>query len=309
MADYSIAESARQINSIVSKQFNKPRQYISKQLARNILLRTEFNYELHNTTTPTVINVMLDEKYVKLQREDSKSIMIKSAVIYVGISKVSKGRTKLVNKRVFIDIDKFSDKFYDILLNTYNTDEIDRINVVGDGAKWIKGVGNDLKSSEFCVKQYLDLFLFRKALHNITKDNNIKDMCESYILNAKKQFLIELLNVIEIETDLDLKSKEYIINNYGRIKRVLKDKIRCSMEGHISHNLASLYASRLRNHKISTQKKLIKLREARLNNIDTENELLRSRKLKPNEVNIDYSSFDNIYKDTYTIPKKLKIIN
>lgn len=309
IADYSIAESARQINNIVSKNFDKPRQFISRQLARSILLRTDFDYEVVKVSTPKTINIMLDEKYVKLQREDNNSVMVKSAVIYESIKKVSKGRTKLTGKRVFIDIDKFSDKFYDFLFNTYDIDEIEQINIVGDGANWIKGVGSDLRSRDYKVNQYLDLFHFRKALHNVTKDENIKSICESYIVNSRKQFTVDLLDAIEITTKSGLKGKEYILNNHARIKRMFKDKIRCSMEGHISHNLASIYASRPRGYKISTLMKLIKLREARLNGVDITKELLKSRNDNPNQINIDYSLFDNQCKDTYSVPQKLKMLS
>ncbi len=312
MAHHSMAEAARQINSICSNSFDKPVNFISRQLARNIMLRTNFDYTLPKVITPKSITVMLDEKFVKLQKKSStgsKSIMVKSAVIYDGIKKVSKGRTKLINKRVFIAIDRFRDNFYDFLCSTYDISKIERINVIGDGASWIKSVGKDLKSTDYEVRQYLDLFHFRKALHHVVKDDKLKDICEDYIVNNKRNFVNDLFNAIDIKTTIGLRSKDYILTNFNRIKATFDDKISCSMEGHISHNLASLYSARPRGYSKRSLSKLIKLREAYLNGVDVADNILSNRASKPNQVNIDYSIFDDREKDTYTVRQDLKMIN
>lgn len=312
MANYSMAEAARQINAIVSKSFDKPKNYVSRQLARNIMLRCDFDYDAPKIHTSDTITIMLDEKYVKLQRpssSDTKSVMIKSAVIYDGIKRIAKSRTKLVNKRVFIGIDNFKNNLYDFICTSYDIDKIKRINVIGDGAKWIKAVGDDLRSTDYKVKQYIDLFHFRKALHNITKDDEIKLICEDYIKNLVKKNTVNLFDVLEINTKIGLESKEYIINNFSRIKSTLKDKISCSMEGHISHNLASLYASRPRGYSVRSLNILIKLREAHLNGVDIAKEMLKKKNTSTNRINIDYSSFDNLHKDTYSLPQHLKMIH
>ncbi len=241
--------------------------------------------------------------------------MVKSAVIYERITKVSSKRTKLVNKRVFNAIDNFKEEFYNFLCSTYDIDQINTINVIGDGASWIKGVGDDLRSPDYKVKQYLDLFHFtcdlqvRKALHHVTKDDRIKEVCEEYIKCSIKKNTTELFEALEITTEIGLKSKEYILNNFRRIKATLKHEIKCSMEGHISHNLASLYASRPRGYSKITLSKLIKLREAHINGVNIVNEIMKQRTRNKNLTNIDYSIFDNLYKDTYSLPQSLKMIS
>ncbi len=312
MAKYSMAESARQINAIVSKSFNRPVNFVSRQLARSILLRTDFNFEYQQVETPDVITIMLDEKYVKLQQPSSdgtKSIMVKSAVIYEDIVRVHKNRTRLKNKRVFIDIDSFNNKLYDFITKTYNLDKIKRINIIGDGASWIKSVGKEFKSEDYETHQYLDLFHFRKALHHVVKNGDIKSICESYIKYSSKRNVKELLLALNVNTEIGIRSSEYILNNYSRIKATLNEKIKCSMEGHISHNLASMYASRPKGYSKRSLIKLVKLREAYINGVDIARELMKQYSKNINYTNIDYSDFDKYYQDTYKLPQGLKMIH
>ncbi len=61
MAEYSMAEAARQVNALVSKSFDNHVDFVSRQLARSILLRTEFEYDVPRIDTPKVITIMLDD--------------------------------------------------------------------------------------------------------------------------------------------------------------------------------------------------------------------------------------------------------
>ncbi len=80
MASYSIAESARQINEKIYKDSLNIIPYISRQKARNILLRTDVSTVYSKLRTPETITVMLDEKWVSLQREEQAKEMVKTAV-------------------------------------------------------------------------------------------------------------------------------------------------------------------------------------------------------------------------------------
>ncbi len=72
------------------------------------------------------------------------------------------------------------------------------------------------------------------------------------------------------------------------------------MEGHVSHNLASLYSSRPRGYRKYTLHKLIKLREMKLNGIKVYDNLLKSKSINTNMTQLDYSMFDKEYKTTYS---------
>lgn len=293
MAEYSMAESARQINARVSKYANTPTPFISRQLARNIMLRTDFDVSYSNKETPNSITIMADEKWVSLQRELQNKLMVKSAVIYETIEQVSKGRTRLVNKSVLIDTDNINEKLYAFVNSIYDLSKVKRINIIGDGAPWIKGLRNYFISKDYKTYTYIDLFHYEKAVWNICKSDEFKDTMRDYILNSKgKKDFSNLVNDLAPKTKLGKESLQYIINNYSDIKRVLTDKIKCSMEGHISHNLASLYASRPRGYRVNTLTKLIKLREAKLNGVDIAKTILSSTTKHNNRTKLDMSIFD-----------------
>lgn len=66
--------------------------------------------------------------------------MAKSIVIFDGYNKNGKRRS-LKNKKVFASPTKnIIAESLDYINNVYNTDKIKRVFVMGDGAKWIKGL-------------------------------------------------------------------------------------------------------------------------------------------------------------------------
>ena len=58
----------------------------------------------------------------------------------------------------------------------------------------------------------------------------------------------------------------YILNNWKSIQNLFKNNLKCPMESQISHNLASLFASRPKGYSLKSLNKLINLRMLFKNN-------------------------------------------
>ena len=123
---------------------NKDNWAIPRQTIKNMVVRANkenFIEELKELDTPNSIFVMADEKWVSNQREESKSTMIKSIVIYDDKKRVSKGRNVLINKHTISKIGSASDIWQDALSYidyVYDEDKLKNLYILGDGAPWIK---------------------------------------------------------------------------------------------------------------------------------------------------------------------------
>lgn len=303
VATTSMAGAARNISRLINKHPNDLNINISRQTVRNIVLSSNFNCEHNDVDTPEVLNIMLDEKWLPLQRENQSKVMCKCAVIYEDRKQISKSRTKLINKTVVMSIDKFNDKLLDVLHSKYDMDKVKTINIVGDGANWIKYMPISLKSNNYTINSYLDKFHFNKTINAVARDTEIRKLLIHYVITNDKILLNDTINSI-IEHTPNRKEKlteylQYLNNNFKNIHNTYKLNIPCSMEGHISHNIASHLARNPKGYKINTLHKLITLREAKLNNTDIITQSLKETKSKSIKYNFDFSMFES--KDTYAI--------
>ncbi len=307
----SMAESGRNIARLINRNVNDVNINISRQTVRNIVLKNDFDYIHKETTTPNVVNIMLDEKWVPLQRENQSKLMCKCAVIYEDRRRLSKNRTELLGKTVVMGGKGFNNRLLDTLYNKYDMEKINEINIIGDGATWIKCMPNNLHSSNITINSYLDKFHFRKTINNITKDKSLQNILVEYTINNDKILFNELVNKLILHqpnrAEILNSYLTYINNNFKNIHSTYKLNIPCSMEGHISHNIASHLARNPKGYSIKTLNKLITLREAKLNNIDIIKEILIQKKNNRNPTPLDFSMFET--KDTYSIANIKLIIN
>lgn len=130
--------------------------------------------------TPKTIYIMADEKYIAGQ--DGLNIIVKQAVIYEGIV-VKNRRTKLIRSYVVSHIGpNLWDEVYDKFALRYDTDKAKKIFIMGDGASWIKTGVNTFPGSKFA----LDRFHLKQAINHISKDELVKDILSSYIINNRR---------------------------------------------------------------------------------------------------------------------------
>lgn len=278
---------------------NKDNWAIPRQTIKNMVVRANkenFIEELKELDTPNSIFVMADEKWVSNQREESKSTMIKSIVIYDDKKRVSKGRNVLINKHTISKIGSASDIWQDALSYidyVYDEDKLKNLYILGDGAPWIKSGIHELDFNKSIKILYIpDNFHIKQALNNISTDNDIKAILFSYICKNKKTSFKKVIQTLihkysERETIIEEKVK-YILNNWRFLQNSLKLPYGCCMESQISHTYASIFANLPKGYKISTIESLLKLRTMFVNKSNIRLNYFNSLRREK------YTSFDDI---------------
>lgn len=274
----SQAQAARDISFITNglsyfidkdKIFNIPRQSVYNWLKK---------WKVPNITpksinTPETLYVMADEKYIGSQDTD-KDIMIKCFVTFEDVINVSKNRNLLSNRFVFSTCSNKPWKvFMDQIALRYDFSKIKNIALLGDGGKWIKSGISELRlDSCNMVKYYLCQFHFKQAIHHITTDKTKRNILIRIFKNYSKKKFIDASNIIlkyHKEREKTIKKKvEYIISNYSYIKNMLNFNIGSSMESHISHLIASFFASRPKGFSTNNMDKYLLLNDYKNNNIN-----------------------------------------
>lgn len=256
--------------------------------------------------TPETLYVMADEKYIGAQ-DIEKDIMVKCFVTFEDVKHVSKNRNSLSNRFVFSTYSSNPwSQFMDLIAKRYDFSKIKNVCLLGDGGSWIKSGVNELRlDSNNFVKFYLCEFHFKQAIHHITSDDEERrKLIDIFSTQTKQQFIDAVYQILERNPhrkDTIIKKLNYIINNYVPIKSMLELNIGSSMESHISHLIASTFASRPKGFSTKRIDKYLKLNDYKNNNINIFNLYLQSYKTKKaltyNEDYLDFSIFntDNIH--------------
>ena len=251
--------------------------------------------------TPNILYVMSDENFIGCQDKEN-DIMIKSFVVFEGVKHISKGRNELVNKTV---INVVSPKpwieFTDILYDIYDSQKVEKIYLLSDGANWIKSGLSELKvEPEMEVKHLLCEFHYKQAINHITTDKDEREILKlSFKDDTKKDFIKLIDEIIEKNPnrkDTIEKKKKYILNNYNAIKDMLNSDIGSSMESHISHYVANQFGSRPKGYSSERIMDYINISNFCNNNFNIYNLYLNSydnsEVITINKSEINYSMFE-----------------
>ncbi len=276
--DTSQAQSARDTSAIIGNL----KYFMDNSTVNNISRQSVYNWikEWHTPDivpasfeTPETLYVMADEKYIGAQ-DIEKDIMVKCFVTFEDVVQVSKNRRMLVNRSVFSCYDSNAwPLFMNYIAKRYDFSKIKNIALLADGGTWIKSGLSELKlDSTNSVKFYLCEFHFAQAIHHITSDENerfyllhiFKTKDKLYFQNAVAQITAQNPKREEIIT----KKLNYIINNYSAIKSMLELNIGSSMESHISHLIASFFASRPKGYSTNRIKQYLKLSDYKNNGMN-----------------------------------------
>ena len=319
-ADNSLSKTAKMINDLIGNRvkLDKPFPILSRQYVRYVVSKEITSLpKLKSLPTPDNLYIMADEKWIHTQGNHNQDIMTKSIITFDGIDTSNPNRLKLLNKRIFADINnKTIDKVLNYIYYTYDVDKFKRIYIMGDGAPWIKSLRSHFKfNPKVSVISSLDRFHFNQALHHLTQDNNLSKILLSYILNNDKENFNNIcLVLIKNNPHRDntiINKQNYILNNWFNIINTYKYNLKCSMEAHISHNLADLFTSRPKGYSLHTLDKLLNLRllyknghnlkRLYLNNYNSKKVLIMNNK------DINYSIFKPFdYIDSYSLPFNLR---
>lgn len=251
---------------------------IPRQTVQKILLR--FKKVIppiqERPETPERLFIMADEKFIPLQREirsdedpdilidgevssfkSHTKAMTKIAVVFEGREQLvrkngeSCNRWVLVNKHVFTypdDTKHFWQDVYADLNKMYDLEKVKNIYVMGDGATWIKAGTQELQS-QYCTAKYAaDRFHCEKAIHKLTKNEDIRKLLSNYANKGMKNDFMKLAESVKEESALSGdsfdKTVNYVSNQINGLKVMNQEvKIGCSMEQAIQHILASTFTS------------------------------------------------------------------
>lgn len=281
-AENSISLASREINELIGNRVSltsKP-SFLSRQSARNIILASTIAEASDATlNTPEELYILADEKWISTQSNEdgskhsknshNKKVMVKSIVVFDGYSGTK--RRTLLHKKVFAsDCENIVTRSLDYLFNTYDTSNIKRVFVMGDGAKWIKALPQYYKFEATTQVYYcLDKFHFKQALHHLAMNSNYEQYLLNYILNDNKNAFHQLVSFIKQNNskreDTINRKYDYIISNWNDIRRLYQYKMSCPMESQISHNIAALTSSRPKGYSHIMLRKIIKLRLSFIN--------------------------------------------
>lgn len=266
-ANNSIPTVVNMINELIGNRIKLKDKikYLNRQTIRNIILEAKLsNPEKKELNTPDTLYVIADEKWIHTQRNNNENVMVKSIVTFDSIN--NKPRRSLNNKMIFADYKNgLINNVLDYLYYTYDTDKIKNIYVMGDGAKWIKGLTNYFQFNNNCNVIYaLDKFHFKQAIHHIFLNKDLENIVTTYVLNDDKTNFIKacesMIETSPYRKETIEKKKEYIINNWKNILNLYKYKLSCPMESQISHNLAYLLSSRPKAYSLKMLDKILKIR-------------------------------------------------
>ena len=300
-AGRTIGERINPISSLLSD--NRSLSHISRQTIYNWLnewVCPDYVYE-QETNTPNSLYIMFDEKFIGCQ-DLNGDIMVKSMVCFEGVKSIGKGRRKLINRLIHhVYSSSPWDEFITVLSQKYDFKKVDNIYILADGGKWIKAGINELKvEKHIAVKFLLCEFHFKQAINRITTDPKLrKEILTSFKEDKKKIFKDKVTKIIE-ENRGNKENKtinlNYILNNYKHIKAMLESKIGSSMESHISHYVASTFASRPKGFSSKNIKQYLKLNNYKNNELNIFKlyslSYNKSEKITINEKELNYQMFD-----------------
>lgn len=263
----------------------------------------EPNSVYKETKTPKTLYVMADEKFLGCQDLEG-DIMAKCMIAFEDVKRTGKHRKALINKTVLSVYGSNPwGKFVDVLSQKYNFDEIENIKFMGDGANWIMSGVDELRMNPNTnIERLLCQFHYKQAINHITTDKEIRnELLKIFDKGSKKDFENKVLeikdNITEEKRKQTIDKKlNYILNHYKDIKNMLASPVGSSMESHISHYIASLFASRPKGYSSKKISKYLKLNDYRINGINLFNLYLQSynntESIIINKDELNYSIFE-----------------
>lgn len=311
VSNHNYSETAEHLNILIGNRISieEKQKYLSRQTVRNVILKSILsNPEIKRKPDVNTLYIISDEKWIPTQNNNKKKVMQKSIVIFDGFNKEG-NRKSLNNKMTFSGRNEdFIYESIDYIEKAYDISKINTIFMLGDGAPWI----NNLKYYFNCwdninIIQGLDHFHLKQALWRIYNDRDVYNTLLSYIKNNNKDDFVRLVNEI-IDLNPNRKDKideykKYIINNWDKIKNLIKYNLSCPMESQISHTFASYFTSRPKGYNKNMINKLINIRLKKKNKYNIKLLYLNNIKSKDiltiNEQILNYSIFD--IKDTFTV--------
>ncbi len=307
VASNSFANVARILNEKTSNPNYRPTKYISRSTISNVVKNAKF-VDLLPTKLKQVekLYIMADEHYVGAQGNDKVKFMVKLAVVHEGIYyDPYKNRNVVRNKQYFATIDGDIGKMIeDYIYNTYDTNHIEIIHKMADGAKWINKMFDDVTFPGTRSIKSLDKYHFKQALQRLFLDKDMVKLSTGYVLKDWKGFNVlvnfTLSNAVH-RSETILRNYDYIKNNRYKIQNLYNHGISCPMESQINYILAKQLTQVNKGFSRTTLEKTLEIIIRDRNKQDLK-QLFLYKYYNPNEqtFNRDIINIDKINAKTYT---------
>lgn len=247
------------------------KEKVSKSTVKNKIHTLEFpkTEPLKNKKRVPYLYIDADEDHVALQffekKGDIKSkyynkIMPKMIYIYEGVD-ISGKRHSLINPKYFgglyegsKGVEELWKEVWDYIEASYDTENIKKIYINGDGANWIKSGAKYIAGSHFVLDSFhLSKYITGSTIHLGDMAEACRNEIYSAINSKNKGKVKEIFDNIIYITEKESKrksviaAKDYIIKNWTGIMEQAENpnvNLQCSAEGHISHIFADRMSSR-----------------------------------------------------------------
>ena len=168
-----------------------------------------------------------------------------------------RGRKELVNTYYFSGLYEghegvraFWEEIQRFIELNYDTDELTRVFVTGDGANWIKSSTTYIDRSLYCVDKYhMTKCINAAASQMLDESETVKASLYGFIYKKQrgkfKEYTEEMLACANNPEPI-LKLQRYALENWNAVLRSYHNKLLkgCSAEGHVSHVLSKRLSSR-----------------------------------------------------------------
>lgn len=245
------------------------KQCITKTTVMNKVhqLADEIQYEAREEPQKVdYLFIEADEDHVAeqhgLNSDDNKSFISKLIYVYESKQDVAgnKNKKELVNSFYFSGLypeksgnEKLWGNVQDYINKNYDTENLKRIFVSGDGAPWIKGGAEMLDKALFCADKFHLMKYINHAAAQMLDEKDIAKEELWHLLYSKKpkakESFEKYLNLMMASAKNPIKVEElktYALGNWAAIRRTLRNKLvnGCSAESHVSHILSDRLSSR-----------------------------------------------------------------
>lgn len=282
-AVFSFGQAGALVGEMIGPRFALLAQNTLRRISRQTVRNIVRNADVSPLSPPTIkqavetLYVQLDEKYVHTQRNQGRDCEIKAAVVYEDVIEVSNRRHCLLNGHLLASVADSADlrnQILDYLFSTYDLDRLKHLIVAGDGAGWIKATADDLSISATVKKLLvLDPFHTGQAIQRISQSPAVQTRIRNDLKDFRCDHFRDLcLNLIAADPDrgdIITQNMNYLLNNWSAIRNQRDPRFKgCSMEAHISHDLAALFTARPKAHSLSMIQKRLRLRTLSVNGSD-----------------------------------------
>jgi len=255
---------------------------VSKQAIKDLVHSTAVKMpipKLEKKKKKKHVYILTDEDHVSAQfwkekgdlRHDSRgyktnTIISKMICVYDGAINISgplskAPRYELKGKRYFSGVYKGTKKNYelwkevsDYIEATYDTEYLEQIYILGDGANWIKAGCEYIADSKFVLDKFHMMKYINTSVSHLQDStwdakNEIWEAIDRADKEELKSIYNRIINATESESKQEavLGSLRYFMNNWDGIKirhEEPEGRFQCSAEGQVSHLLSSRLSSR-----------------------------------------------------------------